>query len=437
MLTSVLLHQRLIANILLRAMAAALAFAAQILLVGWLGPTGYGSYVLFAATCSLVFVLSSAGVDVALLKRTAINHAQEERRALLRDLYKALTIGLILAVFWTVAAEIFRRSALLNAWSTVAVPGFPWLLGGVVFISGLAILVAALRGIHRFVAADTADSIVKPLSILGVVALLSEAAGPPDHAVGYAAFIAGHGIAIVFATAIVWKAISAMPRNEEAVIPRQVAFLKPKESFVLVLYALVSYAFFQFDTLLVGLFRGPEEVGAYNMACNFVRLVIFLPLIVAARLQPSIAVMFKERRFPEMLALVRASLYKSMLAATLAAVALGIFGHALLRTVNPAFIASYPALVILAVAHIANSALIVLAAALLMCGYQRLIVQAQLAGLALCLPLYFVLIPRWGMTGAAIAVLVGLGIHLSALAWLIQRRLHEQALHEILLSKAQ
>lgn len=428
--------RRLVANLALRATAAALGFVVQIALVRLLGTSGYGNYVLFVTTCSLIFIFAGGGLDVKLLRAVSIGHAQGDRRYVVSVALTAIGLGLSFTAVWVLVFQLLRRIPMIAHWVDASIPGGEWLLPGVMAMIMLSLTMASIRGMHQFMAADTAESIIKPAAILGIITLLLLTYVPTDAEVGFIAFVGGHCVAIALCLLIAWRSLSRGTWNTNKETP-QFKLIEPREATVLVFYALISYAFFQMDTLLVGMYHGAQEVAGYNMACNFVRLVIFVPLIIAARSQPVVAVLFKNRQYPELLLLVKSNLRKSLLTAVMAAALLLIVGEPLLRLVNPAFSSSYPALAVLSIAHIANSITLVITSALLMGGYQKMVVQAQLGGLLACLPLYFLLIPRFATVGAAIAVLVGLTINLSLLVEMVRRRVRNMPQDEIRISEAE
>ncbi len=414
------LDRRLVANLALRATAALLGFVVQIALVRLLGTSGYGNYVLFVSTCSLIFIFAGGGLDVKLLRAVSTGYAQRDKQYLVSVAMKAMVLGLCFAVGWVLVFQLLRQIPMLKQWVDSSLPGGEWLVPSVIAMTTLYLAVAGIRGMHRFLAADTADSIIKPAAILGIVTLLLLEYAPPSPMVGFIAFIGGHCIAVIFCWCIAWRSLS---QGEWSASKRtsQIKMIGAQEAVVLTSYALISYAFFQLDTLLVGIYHGATEVAGYNMACNFVRLVLFVPLIIAARSQPVIAVLFKERKYQELLSLMKSNLRKSLFASIAAAVLLLIAGLPLLRFVNPGFDSSYPALAVLSIAHVINSVSLVATSALLMGGHQKLVVQAQLGGLLVCLPLYFLLIPRFDTIGAAIAVLIGLAFNLLLLTGLVRR----------------
>lgn len=398
----------------LRAGAAGLAFVAQIGLVRLLGAERYGDYILFATACSLLFIFACSGLDTVVLRRVAIQADSGAGTPVAAIVRRAGLVSMATALLTVTAFSALRAMPAIERWSA-QLPSLAWIAAGVLSMTVLAIALSAVRGSRRFLLADTAEGILKPLAMLGVAALLLTSGAMPPTQVAYAALLVANLLATGMAL-LAFRSWNAAPLPTAAAHDRP-ALLRPREAAGLVCYALMAYAMFQLDTLLVGLYSGTQEAGAYNMACNFVRLVIFVPLILAARAQPTVARQFARQEFAALRAALRSDLRRSVGTAAACAVVLMACGRSLLHAVDPSHAVAYGALCILALAHVVNSAVIVLNAALLMCAAQRTVVLAQLCGLAFSLPLYLLLIPRFGMAGAAVAVLAGLSANAAALAW--------------------
>jgi len=411
-------NKAVLANAGVRGFAAILAFASQIVMVKLLGENAYGSYVLFVTYCSLIFIFSRSGLDVVALRASSVAYGHQDRAQFGQVFRRVLTLGVLLSIVW---ALLFSLAKQLSAFKRFAQSdaGVGWVLAGVLGMTLLAVLLGVVRGTRRIISADVVDSIAKPLVIMLVIWILV-GYGSHGNSVGYIAFIAANLIATI-ATAALLIGVDRKSRWREAPGGSRLELLSPRSAATYITYGLITYVFFQLDTLIVGMWLGTAEVGAYNMACNFVRLVIFVPMIVVIQMQPSIASAFHSKDFRTIRATVAGAMKKSLFFAGGGVLALVLFGRWLLGLVSESFAGAYPTLLVLAFAHLMNSAILVLTGMLLMCKEQKLVVMAQFAGLCVCAPLYFVLIPRIGTIGAATSVLLGLVVNLACLTWLSAR----------------
>jgi O-antigen/teichoic acid export membrane protein len=104
-----------------------------------------------------------------------------------------------------------------------------------------------------------------------------------------------------------------------------------------------------------------------------------------------------------------------VLSAALGAGFLVVFGRSLLTLVSPQFVDAYPALIVLSIVHLFNSAIIVISAAMNMCHLQVLILKSQVMGIAIGVPLMFVFSSNFGVVGVATAVLVAIIVNFLSL----------------------
>lgn len=189
------------------------------------------------------------------------------------------------------------------------------------------------------------------------------------------------------------------------------------QSFILTLSSLVNFAYFQLDTLIVASKLGAQEAASYNMACNFVRLVIFIALIVAGQAQPALASDYRNRNLSAVKNRMIYCVGLSIGCAIAATIFLAIFGRSLLCFVSPKFEIAYVALLILSIAHIFNSVVIVLAAALNMFGLQKYVLMSQVFGAVLGIPAMLIFVNYAAMKGVAMGVLVAIGVNFIGLSF--------------------
>jgi len=190
---------------------------------------------------------------------------------------------------------------------------------------------------------------------------------------------------------------------------------KPKEQsygarahFGFMLAGLLSFVFFQMDTLILGSYINPIELGAYNMACNLVRAVIFIPMILVVLIQPRIAVAFEKADMRQVATVALGALGFSLVAAVSCTMLLWTYGENILFWIDPNFVSAAPPMTVLALAHIVNSILIIVSGILSMTSRYMDVVWAQLVGSVVAIFLYVVMIPLHGTTGAACSMFAGL-----------------------------
>lgn len=404
------------ANVAIKGTAAGLAFVTQIALVKMLGPTGYGQLVLFITLCSLLAVVGKMGLDVSLVRLSALAHSQQDRSSL-----RFLAIeGSLAAVLASLVACTGYAVALpfLGSVANFAPGGTALVFACVALMSVAGVLGAVSRGRLRILRAEFTESIVRPvLLLLALTVLLAGTATAQGWAPPLAYTLTQAAVCGVLCVGLVPRG----PLQFQDRLRWRALSFPPPGSGSLIGLGLIGFVMFHLDTLLLGLYRSADDVGSYNMACNLARLVIFVPMILAGQAQPLLAVAWKETDAERYFGIVRSIVLKSLLAAALGSAVLLVLGEWLLGAIHPKLATAGGALRILAVAHCFNAVSIVASAALYMAGLEALVMRAQFLGAALAVAGYLVLIPRLGLEGASMSVLAGLAIVLLNLVVQLQR----------------
>lgn len=390
-------------NVLIKVAAAASAFLVQIALVRLVGPEGYGKYALFVAYCSLALILGKYGLDVISIRLVAVFFAKRRLQVVRRLGWNLLIAGTFSSLL---AGLIFGGLAYMRPLykgEGVITPILIVLTIIVMCVS--AISNGLVKGLSEVNLAEGVDSLGKPALIAIFTAIFAVL---PWIAIGLAPQFAFLFANLIIAAVLLYYFILRTRQGPETDEKEELkSLLNRREGFIFVANGLISYGFFQLDTLLLGFFQGEASVGAYAMACNLVRLVIFLAMILVAQSQAKLAVAYHEGDTALFLKLASQTTRYSVIAGAIAAAVLTAISIILLEKISPTFVGAVPALIVLSGAHIANCAMISLSSALNMAGKHGMIFKAQIGGIAITLPLYALLIPPYGMMGAAISVFLG------------------------------
>ena len=177
------------------------------------------------------------------------------------------------------------------------------------------------------------------------------------------------------------------------------------------------------DVVVVGIYLPPDQVGIYYAAAKTIVLVQFVYFSIKAAAGPRFSAIMAEGDMPALAAfagqMARWSFWPS-LAVGLAALAAG---ELLLSLFGSAFTAGYWLMAILFAGILAKSLVGPGEVLLSMAGRQNLCVLLYAATLAASIGLYVVLIPRLGLTGAALATAAGMMIEAVLLHIAVRRTL--------------
>lgn len=172
---------------------------------------------------------------------------------------------------------------------------------------------------------------------------------------------------------------------------------------------LVSFLGHRFDIILIGILLTSDQVGIYSIAVAAASFVPTLLMAVNSIFGPIISDLHT-RGEREILARLFQTTTKWIFGFTfpLVAVLLG-FAPALMGVFGAEFRSGGPVLALLALGHLINVGTGSVGNLLVMSGHQKLELRSSLVITALTLTLHLLLIPRWGILGAAIALATSLG----------------------------
>ena len=204
---------------------------------------------------------------------------------------------------------------------------------------------------------------------------------------------------------VVWK---LTPKEARAVSGSWAPPEREVVWFAAVLFGMSVLAFFasQADKIFIGFYLNPRQVGIYSVAAA---LVAFVPAILQSVNQifsPTIADLHT-RGDHDLLARIYRTLTKWTLGLTVPlAAAMIVFSRPLMRVFGPDFEPGWPILIIGTLGQLVNCGVGSVGYLLLMSGHERRMMRIQAVTAALMVGLNVLLIPRWGIVGAALAAAI-------------------------------
>ncbi|HET6519070.1 MAG TPA: lipopolysaccharide biosynthesis protein [Geminicoccaceae bacterium] len=399
-----------------------LAVLAQLVLARALGAEGYGVYAYVFAWVGLLVLLATLGFETALLRFVPDYRA---RRA-----WGALKGVVRHAERRTLAAGV--------ALAAVGVPAALLLLGperpklAVTFCIGLAAVpVAALlrvrgstvRGFGHPAVALAADVPVREATILlavGVVVSAPAATGALDASAAMAAMLLGTGFGLA-AVSVARHRLCL--RRVPAVAPWADGAGWSRVAAGLLLIAGMNLALRRVDILLVGALLGTTEAGAYAVAVYAADLAALPLLAVNAIFAPTIAALYGAGERERLRHLVTATARWGAAAALAIAAPLFVLAPWLLALFGHEFVAAADALRIVLAGNLARALAGSVVLLMTLTGHERQAAAVFAAAVAASLALNAVLIPAFGLVGAASATALTMIGWSAALAVLVRANL--------------
>jgi O-antigen/teichoic acid export membrane protein len=390
---------------LARIFGAGVIFVAQAAIARFWGADILGEYLLILATVNLIAVVMPLGFETIGTYFAAEYRAKGEGR-LLRGFmtraygHVALTALVLFAVGYPVTSLLGEPGKVLATY---------WLPSAIMASATAVVFVnsALLVGLKRPLAGFFADTIFRPMLIIGAfgIAMLAATA---ETAFGELIWILAVGFAVIALAQLAYVVFHArrVPLEEE---------VRPAETrrwwrFALpwVVIALASDFFFDLDLILLSGLMSREELAIFGVCTRIFSLASFGVAAVYAVTLPDV---FDSHALSDREGFNRKIGEANLVAA---GIALGLFvvmslgGPFLLLLFGTEFVAGAGALAVLCLALVVRSALG--PAALVLSIHDRPYASLPAIGLGLVTLAAgnFVLVPRFGLMGAAVAALVAI-----------------------------
>lgn len=377
------------------------AMIVSILLARTLGPDRFGLYALVTTVVTFTFLFARLGVGDTMRRYMAELDGRDQRRLGAALAGWGLRIGisaaLVSAVALTLAAGplsgFFRRSELSGYLLIGAASLLP--------TAAASVLRNLQRGLQHWRALLWLNLATSPLWVGACALALWSGAGIAGVlVVGIAIEIIGVGLLAIWTRRDVgWPRLRTQ-------LPADLHSRVLRYNLSLALLVVMNVIVWQRSELLfLGRFNGPEQVAYYAVPFSLTeRITELLPGAVLGVLLPSLSFAYgaaDPARFGEILS--TAARYLAMLTLPICAFGIPLAGAVIGLLYGPAYLSAVPVLQILLAASIFGVAGQAASAALLGMEAQSWLLKTGLAAVALSLALDFLLIPRWGAIGAAIA----------------------------------
>lgn len=408
-----------IASLAIKLTSAGLVLALTILLARALGPAGYGLYAYVYALVWLMVVPAELGLPMLVVRETARARAHG-RWDLMLGVWRwaaatASGLGLAVAlvaggVAWLVAARFTDAQLATFAWGMLLAP--------LMVLGNLA--GAALRGLRHVLQGQLPGLVLRyglALALCAGAVLVAGDAFTP--AVAMALHAVAAGVALVVGVQLLGR---ARPPQLAGVRPTRERRQWLASTIPLALVAGTYLMHQQTDIVILGLFVEDAEVGVYRVAVQASGFVAFGLHAVNMVAAPQFARLHALGDRERLQAVVTTTARIILVLTALVAICLVLFGRPVIGfAFGSEYTAGYLAIVILAVGQIFNAAFGSVVFLLNMTGCERITVGVLACAVGINIGLNFLLVPLFGLEGAAAATAFTLALW-NFLLWRAVRR---------------
>ena len=401
----------------IRVASAAIAYLTQVMLARWMGSFEYGIFVYVWVWVLILGGMAPLGTSVTMI-RFLPEHRERREFALLRGLLlqsRLVTFGISTALMLCglLGLRVFHGS--LDA--HYIVPAYLAL-----FCLPLYALTDNLDGIGRanswIATALLPPYVIRPLIILGTMAAAYASGLPMD-----AQTATGCAVIATWATGLVQLVlIERRLRDTIDAGPRSYATgLWFRAALPIFLISMCELILQNADVVVLMRYVTSSEVGVYYAALKTISLIAFVHYAVGSAVAGQLAALNARGDRRGLEEAIRDAARWTFWPSLLAAVALLAGGKLFLSLFGPEFETGYPAMFVLVVGLLVRASMGPAEFVLRMLGAQQYCAAIFVASAAADVALNFVLIPRYGMLGAAAAT--SLSLATAAIAFYVVGRM--------------
>jgi O-antigen/teichoic acid export membrane protein len=405
------------AAFLLKVFGALLTFCLYVAIGRLLGPAQSGRYFLALTVATVAAVVGRIGLDGTMLRLIAGNAAVEDWVAV-RGVYRTgMTIGLAgsAAAMVVVALLAPLLAAQLFA-DTDLVQPIRWMAFSIVPSALIVLIARALLGLKQVRDANLVNDVGVPAVALASVGLLVPRAGMIGAVWSYTV---ASLITMIFG---LWRWREAAPQLRHlrgAFQARAVLQSSVPLYWVACLQLVMTWT----STLALGMWATPRDVGIFGVANRSATLTSFILLAVNNIAAPKFAALHRAGDIATLGRVARDSArLMALVSAPILVICLLVPGP-VMRLFGAEFASGANVLSVLAMGQFVNVVTGSVGFLLIMCGYEGLYRNAFLFCAAISIGLNVLLIPRFGIMGAAVATAGSLALQNLIAAAMVWRKL--------------
>jgi O-antigen/teichoic acid export membrane protein len=383
-----------------KVVGAGVLFGAQIALARMLGVESYGKYIYALTWINMLALISKFGLDTSALRYVPRYHSQQEW-GLLHGFFKySNNIHLVVSIVIAIAAAMFIRSYRGRANNELAKT---FIISCLLLpmIVHMHMRGAYLQSFKRVVLAQAPELIVRPIIlIVGVFLIYKLTSDTVDAPLATLFNLLASTITILL---LVIFSRSVIPEKPDDYPIKYNIREWNRVSFTFLLLSGFELVLLQTDIVMIGYYIDTTEAGLYAAASRLVKLVSFSLVAINTIAAPMISQYYIFGKRSELQRIMTLAAIGGLMYSLPACLVMIIWGDKLLGLFGPMFVSGYIALVILTVGRLVDSLTGLVGYLMTMTDHHAAATKIQGTTVVLNIAMNMILIPTYGMEGAAIA----------------------------------
>jgi O-antigen/teichoic acid export membrane protein len=399
------LVQGSVGALIVRVLSIGLSFIISIILARLLGVEGYGIYAYVFAWVLLLAMLSVMGLDKLLVRDVSKYNTKMEWGKMIGIIHRSnqavLIISCVIALFaaltgWLISSP--NNSTTLHAF-WIALFLLP-------IISLTKIQQSILQGLQNIVTGLVPETFIQPILfiffIVGIYFILN---GTLSVHGAIASFVFAYAVTLAV---LVFFLKKTLPKDTQNTVPIYETHFWIRSAYPLLLLDSMAAINARTDIIMIGVFKGTEMAGVYNIASRSSELVTFVLISVNMVLAPAIASLYATGEIRRLQHFITSTARAVLLLSLPIALFLIFAGKFFLSFFGQEFIRGYTGLCILTSGQLISVAMGSVGLLLVMTGHERKAAIGVGASAGLNIFLNAILIPRWGIEGASTATAISI-----------------------------
>ncbi len=404
---------------ILRLFYLASGFITTLLLTKWVGAEGLGVYNFVLSWIVLVAIFVKFGLEDYLVRETAAARGRQDSETPHR-LWN-FSRGFIVTTSLTAVGCIFGLLSWIEFEDPELWPAFAIGAAMIPLLSMIAIYRGHFRANKKVLMSQIPEYLIRPILLMTTIGSLVLIASPgrPVIALLINVLATFAGLAFCILVELLKKPKSTenghLDLTESPVEDVFQGYRKASIGWLLgafpfVLIAGISIINQRTDRLMLGAIKDMQSVGLYSVAVQMAMIVNFTLIGLNQAIAPLVAERHDSNRSKELQKTLIHATNLATIGSLVIVAALVVLGPIILTVFGPEFSGSYLPMIILAVGQLLNVASGPVGTILSMSRQERFVGIGMLASVVCNILLNYLLIPQYGVNGAAIATAISVGV---------------------------